>query len=783
MSLLGWLVLGAAVVYVATHLGEVLGALGEGVAAAWRWTTRWVSEAVAPLPRWGQWIVYGLLAVAPPVLLGRAWWWHWCGAGRSGAGWAAWVASCRSTPGLLEARLEAHTVLAVVGRSWGLLLVAGLYAAYRLHLQAAGVRVRGRWGFVEFVFSEAPGLLMVWARRVLHAGAFHTAGSGVADRLQARSAAAAPRRAQADTRRWAATAAVRLVDAVEAAGGDAYRELPASPRRADAPPRSLVGAVLRRYLDAPVRVPLVRVTWEVAPTEVRFTVRYLAAPTRATLEAWRVVARETAAPTLGLAPAQVHAEGSLGLRVSLVVARGAAPGEDDDDEDGAAPPPVVDTSAPLSVGCPPLTLLPPPIRGVGRPNEGRTVAARVVSALGALDVPGAEVAGVDVGPAAIAVTVRPPRGVRGSLVLRTREDLAIELAAPSLRMAASPTTPGCILVEVPRDHPAPVALRSVVGSAEFRGAAGALPVAFGVDTAGRPVVADLAALPHLLAAGTTGSGKTVALHGLIVSLLLRLPPTRLRLLLIDPKWTEFSAYDGLPHLLCPCITEVPPTVALLAWLAGEMDRRYRLLADMGVQDLASFNRAAKQLLPRIVAVCDEIADTMLGGKRDQREEVQRLLARLLSKARAAGIHLVLATQRPTADVLPGLVKSNAPARLALAVQSELDSRIILDQAGAEALGGRGDALLALPGARAPVRVQSPWIPREAVEAVVSWWAGRCPVEYDPALLAALAAAGMEVPVEAAPMAPVMAPPSPGAVGPARVADDADGSPDDAGWRP
>ena len=777
MSLLGWIVVVVGGVYVSTHLRDVAGGVGRSYTAARDYALSVVEEAMAPLPRGARRTVGGGVLVLAAAAGLRVWRDLRCAPIAAQFGAAA-GAQCRSLPVWWLAWDAGGALLLFARANLGLAAVAVLYVAFRRHMRAAGVRRWGRWAFAEFVVLESPGLLMSWAGRVLRRGravAVAASGEAVVDRLRARSEEAEGRRAAADTRRWAATAAVRLVDAVEAAGGDAYRELPASPRRADAPPRSLVGAVLRRYLDAPVRVPLVRVTWEVAPTEVRFTVRYLAAPTRATLEAWRVVARETAAPTLGLAPAQVHAEGSLRLRVSLVVARGAAPGEDDDDEDGAAPPPVVDTSAPLSVGCPPLTLLPPPIRGVGRPNEGRTVAARVVSALGALDVPGAEVAGVDVGPAAIAVTVRPPRGVRGSLVLRTREDLAIELAAPSLRMAASPTTPGCILVEVPRDHPAPVALRSVVGSAEFRGAAGALPVAFGVDTAGRPVVADLAALPHLLAAGTTGSGKTVALHGLIVSLLLRLPPTRLRLLLIDPKWTEFSAYDGLPHLLCPCITEVPPTVALLAWLAGEMDRRYRLLADMGVQDLASFNRAAKQLLPRIVAVCDEIADTMLGGKRDQREEVQRLLARLLSKARAAGIHLVLATQRPTADVLPGLVKSNAPARLALAVQSELDSRIILDQAGAEALGGRGDALLALPGARAPVRVQSPWIPREAVEAVVSWWAGRCPVEYDPALLAALAAAGMEVPVEAAPMAPVMAPPSPGAVGPARVADD-------DGWR-
>ncbi len=776
MSLLGWVAMGAAVFYIGTHLGEVAAAVGAGAAAAWRWVSGWVGEAVAPLPPGARWAAYVVLVTAPIALLSHAWWWAWCGAGAEMNG-AAWVASCRAAPWPLVVQLQTRTVLGAVAHTWGLLLLGGLYGAYRLHLRAAGVRWRGRWGFLEFTFREAPQLALAWARRVvLRGGALEARGAEVAGRLRSRGEEAAARRAEDETRRWAAAAARRLVDAIAAAGGAAWRDVPRREMTPAAAVPALAVQVVRRLTER-TREPLLLVTPEVVgPGEARFTVQYLAAPTPATLAAWRTVVRETAAPTLGVDPSQVHAEGSLGLRVSLSGSRGAAPSDGDGDDEEEDAPPAVDLAAPLVEGCPPLTLLPAPTRGVGRPNEGRTVAGRVVSALGALDVPGTEVVGCDVGPAAIAVTIRPPRGVRGSLVLRLQTDLSIELASPALRLAASPNTPGCVLIEVPRDHPAPVALRSVVGTSECRGAAGALPVAFGVDTAGGAVVADLASLPHLLAAGATGSGKTVALHSLITSLVLRLPPTALRLALVDPKWTEFSAYDGLSHLLCPCITEIPATVALLTWLSSEMDRRYRLLSGAGVVDLAGYNRTASRSLPRIVVVADEIADTMLAGKKDQREEVQRQLARLLAKARAAGIHCVLATQRPVVDVLPGLVKANAPARLALAVQSSLDSRIILDQDGAEALGGRGDALLALPGARAPVRVQCPWVERGTVESVVRWWARQAPVKYDPSLVAALAAAGMEVPVEATPMAPVMAPSSPGAV-------DAGHSPDDAGWRP
>jgi S-DNA-T family DNA segregation ATPase FtsK/SpoIIIE len=456
----------------------------------------------------------------------------------------------------------------------------------------------------------------------------------------------------------------------------------------------------------------------------------------------------TGAAALGVEAGQVRADGALALWVALPGSGGWEAREDAEvasSQPAPAPPP--DAADPLRPRCPPVALLPRAEASVSAGGGASAVGRRVVEALAALGVEGCRVVTTTSGPAARVVVVRPPAGVRGSAVLRLDADLAVALGVPSVRLAPAEGRPGCIVVEVPRGADAEaVVLRGLLAS---RGAAdavrgAAVPMVIGAAASGEAVVADLAALPHLLVAGTTGSGKTVALHAMIVSMLLTMTPDDLRLILVDPKVTEFGVYAGLPHLLAPVISEVPATAAVVGWVAAEMDRRFAALARAGVQDIASLHASGAMEMPRLVIVADEVADVMLAGTREDRDSVQRALARILAKGRAAGIHAILATQRPTADVLPGLVKSNAPARLALAVQSDMDSRIILDRGGAEALQGHGDALYSAPGARAPQRVQVPWVPRNAVEAVVAWWRAHSEAEAtaDRGLLAALATAGM-----------------------------------------
>ena len=416
-------------------------------------------------------------------------------------------------------------------------------------------------------------------------------------------------------------------------------------------------------------------------------------------------------------------------------------------------PPVVeiDDETPVVLGGPPLSVLPIGKRSVGRPAEGRTISRKLVSAVnslvGAEDGAAAVAEDVSVGPASVAVTLRPPAGVRGSALLKLGQDLEIELPAPGLRIVPSPDRAGCVVVEIPRASRDSVAVRSVLASPKNREAARRmeLPVAFGQDASGSVIVADLAALPNLLVAGTPGSGKSVGLHDIALSMITSRSTEQVRLQFVDPKVVEFPIYDHLPHVLAPCISEVSAMEALLGWMLAEMERRYRLFAKAGVLDLASFNKKhPEQAMPRIVSLWDEVADLMLAGDAKQRKAIEADLSRLLAKARASGLHVVLATQRPTKDVVPGLIKANSPARWAFAVQSGMDSQIILDGPGAETLTGKGDSLLLLLGAKSPARLQAPWAPREAVEDLVAWWSERQPVEYDPGLVAALASAGMAI---------------------------------------
>jgi len=317
-------------------------------------------------------------------------------------------------------------------------------------------------------------------------------------------------------------------------------------------------------------------------------------------------------------------------------------------------------------------------------------------------------------------TLRRRERVRVAKMLARASDLALALGARSLRLEAPVPGQPYVGLEVPNREPSPVPLASLLADRAFREfEAAALPVPLGRDVAGRPVLADLARLPHLLVAGATGSGKSVALNSLVAALLGRWPPEDLRVLVVDPKRVEFGWLEGVAHLLAPVAVEAAGAVEVVGKLETEMARRYDLLAQAGVRDLASYNAAKspQMQMPRLVLVVDELADLMSLAP----EEVERSICRLAQLGRAAGIHLVVATQRPSVDVLTGRVKANLPARLAFATTSQVDSRTILDGPGAELLLGRGDFLYLPPDVARPIRGQGAHV----AEADLARLARRC----------------------------------------------------------
>jgi S-DNA-T family DNA segregation ATPase FtsK/SpoIIIE len=311
-------------------------------------------------------------------------------------------------------------------------------------------------------------------------------------------------------------------------------------------------------------------------------------------------------------------------------------------------------------------------------------------------------------------------------------------------------------IEIPNQHREMVRISEVIGSKPYLSSASPLTLTLGNDIAGKPVVVDLAKMPHLLVAGTTGSGKSVGVNAMIMSILLKSTPDQVRMLLVDPKMLELSIYDGIPHLLAPVITDMKEAAGGLRWCVAEMERRYRLMASQGVRNLAGFNtkvtsgepildpiwvpdeangenmddRPYLSPLPYIVVVVDEFADMiMVVGKK-----VEELIARIAQKARAAGIHLILATQRPSVDVITGLIKANVPTRIAFQVSSKIDSRTILDQAGAESLLGHGDMLYLPPGKSMPERVHGAFVSDDEVHRVVEAWKQRGAPEFIEAIV-------------------------------------------------
>lgn len=313
--------------------------------------------------------------------------------------------------------------------------------------------------------------------------------------------------------------------------------------------------------------------------------------------------------------------------------------------------------------------------------------------------------------------------VRVSKITSLADDLALALAAARIRIQAPVPGKGYIGIEVPNRQISLVALKDIINSPAYENLDSPLKLAFGKDVAGNAVAADLTAMPHLLIAGTTGAGKSVSINSILTTFLLKKTPDELRLILVDPKRVELTGYNGIPHLLSPVIVDAEHVVGTLQWMLREMDNRYRKFSETGTRNIADYNARCKRThekeLPYILVVIDELADLMLLAP----DETERTITRLAQLARATGIHLIIATQRPSIDILTGLIKANFPARIAFAVASGVDSRVILDQPGAERLLGRGDMLFQAPDAAAPTRIQGAFVSDMEINRLTSYWRG------------------------------------------------------------
>ena len=350
------------------------------------------------------------------------------------------------------------------------------------------------------------------------------------------------------------------------------------------------------------------------------------------------------------------------------------------------------------------------------------------------------------GPVVTRFEIQPAPGTKASKITNIAQDIARSLSVSSVRVVEVIEGKSFVGIEIPNNNRKMVRLTEILSSKAFKSSPSNLSVALGQDISGNPIVVDLSKMPHMLVAGTTGSGKSVGLNAMLLSLLFKSDPEDVRLILVDPKMLELAVYDGIPHLLTPVITDMTDASNGLRWCVAEMDRRYKLMSMMGVRNLAGFNKKIQdaekngkqivnplnedeeeylEVLPSIVVVVDEFADMMmLVGKK-----VEHLIARIAQKARAAGIHLVLATQRPSVDVITGLIKANIPTRIAFQVSTKIDSRTILDQGGAEQLLGYGDMLYLPPGVGVPVRVHGAFVGDDEVHRVVNDWKSRAEPNY------------------------------------------------------
>jgi DNA translocase ftsK len=371
---------------------------------------------------------------------------------------------------------------------------------------------------------------------------------------------------------------------------------------------------------------------------------------------------------------------------------------------------------------------------------------------------GVQVVSATSGPVITRYEIEPAQGIKGSQIVALSKDLARSMSLQAVRIVETIAGKNTMGIELPNEKRQDVMLSEILSSPVFTEAKSKLTVALGKDISGTPVVGDLAKMPHLLVAGMTGSGKSVGVNGMIMSMLFKATPDEVRFIMIDPKMLELSIYDGIPHLLCPVVTDMREAGQALNWCVAEMEKRYRLLSHAGVRNLEGFNQkveAAKasgkpmpnpfslnpddpeplEKLPMIVVVIDELADLMM----TERKAVEQQIARLAQKARAAGIHMIVATQRPSVDVVTGLIKANIPTRMAFTVQSKIDSRTILDQMGADELLKYGDSLFLQPGSAEPTRLQGAFVSDDEVHQVVNYVKSQAPADYVEGLLSGEAA--------------------------------------------
>lgn len=408
----------------------------------------------------------------------------------------------------------------------------------------------------------------------------------------------------------------------------------------------------------------------------------------------------------------------------------------------AATTPVAPSTAAYQL--PPLNLLSDPVRQ--DTSEQQTWVAQQTetlnAALASFNVE-AQVVASTVGPTVTQFQIKLAPGVKVNKITNLTDDLKLALAAKDIRIEAPIPGKSTVGIEIPNRKPRPVMLKEVLAAPAFQTASSPLTIALGVDLFGKPVVTNLAKMPHGLIAGATGAGKSVFINSLITSLLYKATPRQVRLLLIDPKAVELAVYNGLPHLVAPVVSDPKAASAALKWAVGEMEARYEKMAAANVRSLAQFNDKARAhgddaaVMPSIVIIIDELADLMMVAA----SEVQDYIARITAKARAAGIHLIVATQRPSVDVITGTIKNNIPTRIAFMVASQVDSRTIIDHAGAETLLGRGDMLFLGNGASQPIRLQGTFIDRE-LDAITDFVRNQQPPQYlfDPSRLVAKAQA-------------------------------------------
>jgi len=375
-----------------------------------------------------------------------------------------------------------------------------------------------------------------------------------------------------------------------------------------------------------------------------------------------------------------------------------------------------------------LLELPPPLEA-RQIKEDLTANARILE--DTLDDFGISVKVTDIerGPTITRYELEPAPGVKLNRIVALSDDIALTMKAQSVRIVAPIPGKGRVGVEVPNTQSSFVYLKEVVASSEFQKSELKLTLALGKDIAGQPVMADLGDMPHLLIAGTTGSGKTVCVNGLILSMLFKATPNELKLLMIDPKMVELAPFNGLAHLLCPVVTDAKKASVALNWVVNEMEERYQLLAKIGVRNIEAYNEKQEKL-PYIVVIIDELADLMNVA----RDQIENAITRLAQLSRAVGIHLILATQRPSVDVITGVIKANFPARISFKVASKVDSRTVLDMNGADKLLGRGDMLFLRPGESKLIRAQGSLVNDKEIERIVDFIKSQAEPVYDEEIL-------------------------------------------------